>query len=50
MSINNVFFNLYGRTNRIEYKRELTPELDIEKGVVAMQVFYEHTLMIVSNS
>ena len=37
-------------TNRIEYKRELTPELDIEKEVVAMQVFYEHTLMIVSNS
>ena len=26
-------------TNRIEYKRELTPELDIEKEVVAIQVF-----------
>lgn len=23
-------------TNRIEYKRELTPELDIEKEVVAL--------------
>ena len=26
-------------TNRIEYKRELTPELDIENEVVAL--FYE---------
>ena len=26
-------------TNRIEYKRELTSELDIEKEVVAIQVF-----------
>ena len=26
-------------TNRIEYKRELTPELDIEKEVVAIQEF-----------
>ncbi len=26
-------------TNRIEFKRELTPELDIEKEVVAL--FYE---------
>ena len=26
-------------TNRIEYKRELTPELDIEKEVLAL--FYE---------
>ena len=28
-------------TNRIEYKRELTPELDIEKEVVAL--FHETT-------
>ena len=28
-------------TNRIEYKRELTPDLDIEKEVVAS--FYETT-------
>ena len=26
-------------TDRIEYKRELTPELDIEKRGVAIQVF-----------
>ena len=26
-------------TNRIEYKRELTTELDIEKEVVVIQVF-----------
>ena len=30
-------------TNRIEYKRELTPELDIEKEVVAL--FYETTFV-----
>ena len=24
-------------TNRIEYKRELTSELDIEKGIVALR-------------
>ena len=29
-------------TNRIEYKRELTPELDVEKEVVAYPVFCEH--------
>ena len=28
-------------TNRIEYKRELTPELDIEKEIVAL--FHEPT-------
>jgi len=28
-------------TNRIEYKRELTPDLDIEKEVVVL--FYETT-------
>ena len=37
-------------TNRIEYKRELTPELDIEKEGEAIQVLYEHMLMMISNS
>ncbi len=32
---------LMTETNRIEYKRELTPELDIEKKVVAL--FHEPT-------
>ena len=41
-------------TNRIEYKRELTPELDIEKEVVAFLnykegVSCEHTAKIVSS-
>lgn len=34
-------------TNRIEYKRELTSELDIEKEVVAFLVFCVHTVKIV---
>ena len=37
------------KTNRIEYKRELTPELDIKQEVGDTSI-YVHTLMIVSNS
>ena len=33
-------------TNRIEYKRELTSELDIEKEVVVIYTFYKHLLMM----
>ena len=35
------YIKLMTETNRIEYKRELTPDLDIEKEVVAS--FYETT-------